>query len=193
MNISWPFLLSLLGGCNSKESAKLHETHPKVMTKMVKKCSTLCSSDQRFIRKRNTTYRIHTLIQQLKVLVASSSKTVLWNAWFSRILIFGQPHRLVTKFWNPLAPLLWGKKNSETLQYNLLFCIYNVCMPILLHMSFYLDKWNFIQTKLRELLTFLPLTYLLTQLFLVLWKYTLFHISLCMALHVCLVLMSSWS
>ena len=33
-------------------------THPKVMTKMFKKCST----HQRFIRKRNTTYKIHTLI-----------------------------------------------------------------------------------------------------------------------------------
>ena len=100
-------------------TAKQHQTHPKVMTKIVKKCSTLCSSDPRFIRKRSTTYRIHTLIQQLKVLVASSSKTVLWNAWFSRILIFGQPHRLVTKFWNPLAPLLWGKKNPKL--YNLIY------------------------------------------------------------------------
>ena len=36
-------------------------THPKAMTKMVKKCSTFCSTDQRFIRNRNTTYRIHTL------------------------------------------------------------------------------------------------------------------------------------
>ena len=34
------------------------QTHPKVMTKMVKKCST----DQRFIQKRNTTYKIGTLI-----------------------------------------------------------------------------------------------------------------------------------
>ena len=33
------------------------QTHPKVMTKMVKKCST----DQRFIRKRNTIYKIGTL------------------------------------------------------------------------------------------------------------------------------------
>ena len=32
-------------------------THPKVMTKMFKKCST----DQRSIWKRNTTYKIHTL------------------------------------------------------------------------------------------------------------------------------------
>ena len=39
-------------------------THPKVMTKMVKKCSTLCLTDQRFIRKRNTTYRIHTFVRQ---------------------------------------------------------------------------------------------------------------------------------
>ena len=48
--------------------------HPKVMTKMANKCSTLCSTDQRFIRKRNTTYKIHTL--------AGSSRTAL------RILIF---------------------------------------------------------------------------------------------------------
>ena len=32
--------------------------NPKLMTKMAKKCST----DQRFIRKRNTTYKIHTLV-----------------------------------------------------------------------------------------------------------------------------------
>jgi hypothetical protein len=38
-------------------TAKQQQTHPKVMTKMVKKCST----DQRFIRKRNTAYKIHTL------------------------------------------------------------------------------------------------------------------------------------
>ena len=38
-------------------TAKQQQTHPKVMTKMVKKWST----DQRFIRKRNTTYKIHTL------------------------------------------------------------------------------------------------------------------------------------
>ena len=39
----------------------------KWMTKMVKKCSTLYSTDQRFIRKRNTTYRIHTLIPFVKL------------------------------------------------------------------------------------------------------------------------------
>ena len=39
-------------------TAKQQQTYPKVMTKMVKKCLT----DQRFIRKRNTTYKIHTLI-----------------------------------------------------------------------------------------------------------------------------------
>ena len=33
-------------------------THPKVMTKMLKKCS----SEQRFIRERNTIYKIHTLV-----------------------------------------------------------------------------------------------------------------------------------
>ena len=39
-------------------TANQQQTHPKVMTKMAKKCST----DQRFIRKRNTTYKIHTLV-----------------------------------------------------------------------------------------------------------------------------------
>ena len=34
-------------------------THPKMMTKIAKKCST----DQRFIRKRNTAYKIHTLVK----------------------------------------------------------------------------------------------------------------------------------
>ena len=42
-------------------------THPKVMAKMAKKCSTLCSTDQRFILKRNTTYRIHTLAGLMQV------------------------------------------------------------------------------------------------------------------------------
>ena len=36
---------------------------PKVMTKMVKKYST----DQRFIPKINTTYKIHTLVHMLKL------------------------------------------------------------------------------------------------------------------------------
>ena len=35
---------------------------------MVKKCSTLCSTDQIFIQKRNTNYRIHTLEADLFVL-----------------------------------------------------------------------------------------------------------------------------
>jgi hypothetical protein len=38
-------------------TAKQHQTHPKVMTKMVKKCST-CQS---CIRKEVTSYKIHTL------------------------------------------------------------------------------------------------------------------------------------
>ena len=42
-------------------TAKQHQTHPKVITKMAKKYSMLCSTDQRFIQKRNTTNRIHTL------------------------------------------------------------------------------------------------------------------------------------
>ena len=36
LNIFWPFFSSLLGGCNSKATAKQHQTHPKVMTKMVR-------------------------------------------------------------------------------------------------------------------------------------------------------------
>ena len=52
--ISWPFLSSLLGGFASVCCC----THPKVMIKMVKKRST----DQIFIWKRNTTYKIHTLV-----------------------------------------------------------------------------------------------------------------------------------
>ena len=50
-------------------------THPKVMTKMAKKCST----DQRFIRKRNTTYKTHTLVPQSEWLK---------NSWFSWLLLF---------------------------------------------------------------------------------------------------------
>ena len=42
-------------------TAKQHQTHPKVITKMAKKCSMLCSTDQRFIQKRNTNHKIHTL------------------------------------------------------------------------------------------------------------------------------------
>ena len=41
-------------------------THPKVMAKMSKKCST----DQRFIRKRNTSYKIETLEGMTKIEVA---------------------------------------------------------------------------------------------------------------------------
>ena len=56
-NISWPFLSWLLGGFAVNNMLFCCCTHPKVMTKMAKKCST----DQRFIQKRNTTYKIHTL------------------------------------------------------------------------------------------------------------------------------------
>ena len=59
--ISWTFLGHFCHHFWVGATAKQHQTHPKVMTKMVKKCSTLCSTDERFIRKRNTTYRIHTL------------------------------------------------------------------------------------------------------------------------------------
>ena len=44
-------------------TAKQQQTHPKVMTKMVKKYS----KDQRFIPKRNATYKIHTLVHLLKL------------------------------------------------------------------------------------------------------------------------------
>ena len=50
-------------------TAKQQQTHPKVMTKMVEKCSMLCSTDQRFIQKRNTTYRIHTLVCPFNAMV----------------------------------------------------------------------------------------------------------------------------
>jgi hypothetical protein len=40
-------------------TAKQQQTHPKVMKKMFKKCST----DQRFIRKGNITYEIGTLVE----------------------------------------------------------------------------------------------------------------------------------
>ena len=51
------FFHPLLGGCNSKATAKQQQTHPKVMTKMVKKCSTGQSCNQ----KEVTSYKIHTL------------------------------------------------------------------------------------------------------------------------------------
>ena len=56
--ISWTFLGHFCHHFWVGATAKQQQTHPKVMTKMVKKCST----DQRFIRKRNTTYKIGTLV-----------------------------------------------------------------------------------------------------------------------------------
>ena len=56
--ISWTFIDHLCHYFWVCATAKQHQTHPKAMTKMTKKCST----DQRFIRKRNTTYKIHTLV-----------------------------------------------------------------------------------------------------------------------------------
>ena len=44
-----------------QQTAKQHQTHAKIMTKVVKKCST----DQRFIRKKNITYKTHTLVDFL--------------------------------------------------------------------------------------------------------------------------------
>ena len=35
---------------------------------MVKKCSKVCSTDQRFMQKRNTTYRIYTLVDYFKTI-----------------------------------------------------------------------------------------------------------------------------
>ena len=55
--ISWTFLGHFCHHFWVGATAKQQQTHPKVMTKMFKKCST----DQRFIRKRNTTFKIHTL------------------------------------------------------------------------------------------------------------------------------------
>jgi hypothetical protein len=43
-------------------TAKQQQTHPKVMTKMVKKCST----GQSCIRKEVTSYKIHTLVHSRK-------------------------------------------------------------------------------------------------------------------------------
>ena len=62
-------------------------THPKVMSKMVKKCSTLCSTDQRFIRKRNTTYRIHTLVGGSEYLTIGENSS-LANIFYARSLVF---------------------------------------------------------------------------------------------------------
>ena len=44
-------------GCNSKATANPPKSDDQNGQEMLKKCST----DKRFIRKRNTTYRIHTL------------------------------------------------------------------------------------------------------------------------------------
>ena len=78
LNISWPFLSSLLGGF----AVVCCCTHPNVMTKMAKKCSI----DQRFIRKRNTTYKIHTLthirkcaLNPLNFTISNSSLAVFIN------------------------------------------------------------------------------------------------------------------
>ena len=55
--------------------------HPKVMKKMVKKCST----DQRFIRKRNTTYRIHTLVCKLQCSICSQATRISYAQVHSTI------------------------------------------------------------------------------------------------------------
>ena len=55
-------------------TAKQHQTHPKVMTNMVKKCSTLFSTDQRFIQKRKTIYNIHTLVIYQKISISTFAR-----------------------------------------------------------------------------------------------------------------------
>ena len=77
--ISWTFLGHFCHHFWVAATAKQQQTHPKVMTKMFKKCST----DQRFIRKRNTTYKIHTLVRKpgrkfyyfYKKMIARKNKT----------------------------------------------------------------------------------------------------------------------
>ena len=58
LNISWPFLSSLLGGCNSKATANPHKSDDRNVQEIFKKYS----NDQRCIWKRNTSYKIHTLL-----------------------------------------------------------------------------------------------------------------------------------
>ena len=53
----------------------------KPMKKMVKKCST----DQRFIRKRNTTYRIHTLVCKLQCSICSQATRISYAQVHSTI------------------------------------------------------------------------------------------------------------
>ena len=60
--ISWTFLGHFCHHFWVGATAKQHQTHPKVMTKMAKKCST----DRRFIRKTNATQKIHTLVSELR-------------------------------------------------------------------------------------------------------------------------------
>ena len=59
--IIWTFLEHFCHHFWVVATAKQQQTHPKVMTKTVKKCS----NDQRFIQKRNTTYKNHTLVKQI--------------------------------------------------------------------------------------------------------------------------------
>ena len=52
-------------------------SHPKVATKMAKKCST----NQRFIRKRNTTYKIYTLASKI---TGKSDQEIWWLKLFDK-------------------------------------------------------------------------------------------------------------
>ena len=55
-------------------------THPKVMTKIAKKCWT----DQRFIRKRNTTYKIHTLVRTFVAALFSTHSSAKFLLFHTR-------------------------------------------------------------------------------------------------------------
>ena len=59
-------------------------TNPKMMTKMTKKCST----DQRSIWKRNTTYKIHTLAQKMTIrdLIHRKEESKFSILWVNMIL-----------------------------------------------------------------------------------------------------------
>ena len=59
--ISWTFLGNFCHPSWVGATANQQQTNPKMMTKIIKKCST----DQRFIRKPNTTYKIGTLAVHL--------------------------------------------------------------------------------------------------------------------------------
>ena len=79
---SWTFLGHFCHHVWVGATAKQHQPHPKVMTKMVKNCST----DQSFIRKRNTTYKICSdfLVRYLITTVKSDNCVILRFLWRQR-------------------------------------------------------------------------------------------------------------